>query len=79
MTIRYLALRVVSDQPNRFRLVGPAAPDDRTDPGMPAHQAVLRLRSEDDWVSVVSLTQVGTGLIPNFHDITVEPTDDTRT
>lgn len=62
MTLRYLALRVAGHLPDRFRLVGPAAPDERTD--FP-RQVVVILNSEDCYCPVISVYRLPSGALDN--------------
>lgn len=53
---RYLALKVASDLPLRYRLVSPAKPTDRTDTAVIPKQIVVLLKSVHHWRPVVSLS-----------------------
>lgn len=56
---RYLALKVASDLPLRYRLVAPAKPTDRTDTARVPKQLVVLLKSIHCWRPVVSLSVGG--------------------
>lgn len=71
---RYLALKVSSDQPLRYRLVAPAKPTDRTDTARVPKQLVVLLKSVDCWRAVISLSVGGitNRLITDAFGIEVE-------
>lgn len=56
---RYLAIKVSSDLPLRYRLVSPASPTDRTDTARIPKQLVVLLKSIHCWLPIVSLSVGG--------------------
>jgi hypothetical protein len=75
---RYLALKVASDLPLRYRLVAPAKPTDRTDAAVIPKQIVVLLKSVHPWRPVVSLSCGGliNRLVVDAVGIEVEQPED---
>lgn len=75
---RYLAIKVSSDQPLRYRLVAPAKPTDRTDTALVPKQIVVLLKSANCWQAVISLSVGGitNRLITDAFGIQVEVPDE---
>lgn len=74
--MRYYALKVKSDYPNRYyRIVGPAKPEDKTDTTSitPDHLVVI-VENDHNWRPVFTLSRGGwSGLyVTDKHGITVE-------
>lgn len=57
--LRYMAVKVESDVPLRYRLIGPATQHDRTDASTVPKHLVLLLDSEHRYRSVITLSRGG--------------------
>jgi hypothetical protein len=72
--MRYCAVKVKSDFPNRYRIVGFAKPDDKTDQSTAPNHPVVIIENERNWCPVFTLSRGGlSGLyVTDKHGINVE-------
>lgn len=72
--MRYFAIKVKSDYPNRYRIIVPAKPEDKTDNNIPPGHLVVIIENEHNWRPVFTLSRgVWSGLyVTDIHGITVE-------
>ncbi len=72
--MRYFALKVKSDYPNRYRIIGSAKPEDKTDiHPVPDHLVVI-IENEHNWRPVFTLSRGGLSgrYVTDTHGVNVE-------
>jgi len=72
--MRYFAIKVKSEFPNRYRIIGPAKPEDKTDSNVVPGHLVVIIENEHNWRPVFTLSRGGlTGLyVTDTHGVNVE-------